>query len=64
MHASPSSLSDISISVRRGKYNRGRDIARHYLFETHRESINLVELALGVFPNGLADYKLPSEHQA
>src|SRR6266446_6484221 len=29
-----------------------------------RESVNLVEVALGVFPNGLADYKAPAEHKA
>jgi len=29
-----------------------------------RESVNLVEVALGVLPNGLADYKVPSEHEA
>jgi hypothetical protein len=29
-----------------------------------RESVKLVELALGVFPNGLADYKVPSEQKA
>jgi uncharacterized protein len=29
-----------------------------------RESVNLVEVALGVFPNGLADCKVPPEHKA
>ena len=28
-----------------------------------RESINLVELGLAIFPNGLADYKVPAERQ-
>jgi hypothetical protein len=32
--------------------------------ELLRESVNLVEVALGVFPNGLAHYKVPSEHKA
>jgi len=27
-------------------------------------AVNLVEVAIGVFPNGLADYKVPSEHKA
>jgi len=51
----------------------GRTI--HELFSGHlvaangkikllRESVNLVEVALGVFPNGLADYKVPAEHKA
>ena len=29
-----------------------------------RDSVNLVEVALSVFPNGLAHYKVPSEHKA
>ena len=28
-----------------------------------RESINLVELGLAIFPNGLADYNMPAERQ-
>ena len=28
-----------------------------------RESINLVELGLAIFPNGLADYNVPAERQ-
>jgi hypothetical protein len=26
-----------------------------------RETLNLVELALAIFPNGLADYKVPAD---
>jgi len=29
-----------------------------------RESINLVELGLGIFPNGLADYQVPEGRKA
>lgn len=42
----------------------GRLVAENGKIKLLRESINLVELALGVFPNGLADYKVPSEHKA
>jgi hypothetical protein len=42
----------------------GRLVAEHGKIKLLRESVNLVELALGVFPNGLADYKAPSAHQA
>jgi hypothetical protein len=28
-----------------------------------RESINLVELGLAIYTNGLADYKVPAERQ-
>ena len=40
----------------------GRLVAEHGKIKLLRESVNLVELALGVFPNGLADYKVPSAH--
>ena len=39
----------------------GRTIGKIKLL---RESVNLVEVALGVLPNGLADYEVPSEHKA
>ena len=42
----------------------GRLVAENGKIKLLRESVNLVEVALGVFPNGLADYKVPSEHQA
>src|SRR5712672_4719531 len=42
----------------------GRLVAENGKIKFLRESVNLVELALGVFPNGLADYKVPSEHKA
>jgi len=42
----------------------GRLIAEHGKIKLLREAVNLVEVALGVFPNGLADYKVPSEHKA
>ena len=42
----------------------GRLVAENGRIKLLRESVNLVELALGVFPNGLADYKAPSEHTA
>ena len=42
----------------------GRLIAENGKIKLLRESVNLVEVALGVFPNGLADYKVPSEHRA
>ena len=40
----------------------GRLVAENGKIKLLRESVNLVEVALGVFPNGLADYKVPSEH--
>jgi hypothetical protein len=42
----------------------GRLVAEGGKIKLLRESVNLVELALGVFPNGLADYKVPSEQKA
>jgi len=42
----------------------GRLVAENGKIKLLRESVNLVEIALGVFPNGLADYKVPSEHKA
>jgi len=33
-------------------------------FKLLRESGKLVEVALGVFSNGLADYKVPAEQKA
>src|SRR5213593_1236341 len=42
----------------------GRLVAENGKIKLLRESVNLVELALGVFPNGLADYKVPSDHKA
>ena len=42
----------------------GRLVAENGKIKLLRESANLVEIALGVFPNGLADYKVPSEHAA
>jgi hypothetical protein len=42
----------------------GRLVAEKGKIKLLRESVNLVEVALGVFPNGLADYKVPSEHKA
>ena len=42
----------------------GRLVAENGRIKLLRESVNLVEVALGVFPNGLADYKGPSEHKA
>src|SRR6267142_6932139 len=42
----------------------GRLVAEHGQIKLLRESINLVELALGVFPHGLADDKVPSAHKA
>ena len=41
----------------------GRLVAENGEIKLLRESVNLVEIALGVFPNGLADYKAPSEHK-
>jgi hypothetical protein len=41
----------------------GRLVAENGKIKLLRESVNLVEVALGVFPNGLADYKAPSEHK-
>jgi len=37
----------------------GRLVAEDGKIKLLRESVNLVEVALGVFPNGLADYKAP-----
>jgi len=42
----------------------GRLVAENGRIKLLRESVNLVGIALGVFPNGLADYKAPSEHAA
>ena len=42
----------------------GRLVAENVKIKLLRESVNLVEVALGVLPNGLADYKVPSEHKA
>ena len=42
----------------------GRLVAENGKIKLLRESVNLVEIALGVFPNGLADYKVPSDHTA
>ena len=42
----------------------GRLVAENGKIKLLRESVNLVEVALGVFPNGLADYKAPSEAKA
>ena len=42
----------------------GRLVAEHGKIKLLREAVNLVEVALGVFPNGLADYKVPSAHQS
>ena len=37
----------------------GRLVAENGKIKLLRESVNLVEVALGVFPSGLADYKVP-----
>ena len=37
----------------------GRLVAQNGKIKLLRESVNLVEVALGVFPNGLGDYKAP-----
>jgi len=42
----------------------GRLVAENGKIKLLRESVNLVEIALGLFPNGLADYKAPPEHAA
>ena len=42
----------------------GRLVAENGQIKLLRESVNLVEVALGVFPNGLADYKVPPERKA
>jgi len=42
----------------------GRLVAENGKIKLLREAVNLVEVALGVFPNGLADYKVPSEQEA
>jgi hypothetical protein len=39
----------------------GRLVAENGKIKLLRESVDLVGVALGVFPNGLADYKVPSE---
>jgi ketosteroid isomerase-like protein len=39
----------------------GRLEAENGQIKLLRESINLVELGLGIYPNGLADYKVPAE---
>ena len=41
----------------------GRLVAENGKIKLLREAVNLAEVALGVFPNGLADYKVPSEHE-
>jgi hypothetical protein len=41
----------------------GRLEAENGQIKLLRESINLVELGLAIYPNGLADYKAPTEHQ-
>ena len=42
----------------------GRLVAEKGKIKLLRESVNLVEVALGVFPNGLADYKAPPEQKS
>jgi len=42
----------------------GRLVAENGKIKLLREAVNLVEVALGAFPNGLADYKVPSKHKA
>ena len=42
----------------------GRLVAENGKIKLLREAVNLVEVALGVFPNGLADYQVPSAPQA
>ena len=42
----------------------GRLVAENGKIKLLRESVNLVEVALGVLPNGLADYKVPPERKA
>ena len=42
----------------------GRLVAEKGKIKLLRESVNLVEIALGVFPNGLADYKAAAERKA
>jgi len=41
----------------RGPSQKGSNIIHELLIKLLRESVDLVEVALGVFPNGLADYK-------
>jgi len=41
----------------------GRLVAENGQIKLLRESINLVELALAIHPNGLAEYKVPAERQ-
>ena len=40
----------------------GRLVAENGKIKLLREAVNLVEVALGVFPNGLADYKVPDQN--
>ena len=42
----------------------GRLVAENGKIKLLRESVNLVEVALGVLPNGLADCKVPPEREA
>jgi hypothetical protein len=42
----------------------GRFVAENGRIKLLREAANMVEVALGVFPNGLADYEFASEHEA
>ena len=42
----------------------GRLVAENGKIKLLRESVDLVGVALGVFPNGLADYKVPSKPRA
>jgi uncharacterized protein len=42
----------------------GRLVAENGQIKLLRESINLVELALAIYPGGLADYKAPVERQS
>ena len=41
----------------------GRLEAENGKIKLLRESINLVEVGLAIYANGLADYKMPKEHQ-
>jgi len=41
----------------------GRLVAENGQIKLLREAANIAEIALGVFPNGLADYKVPSEQK-
>ena len=42
----------------------GSLVAKNGQIKVLREAANIAEIALGVLPNGLADYKVPSEHNA